>query len=414
MFRKQKQAFRAYCETHAGAYRIFNGWLHRYTNRALRDARRARGIDCNAVVFSSYNMASFNDNPYYISLALHNMRPQTDIVWIFKDVAAARKRFDIPDWVRCVGWNTPEGVEAFGRARVLVDNWQKYDFLRLGRRQVYLYSAHHDRTFKDGGLARDDRLYNRMVETHATVATIGSRFGREAMRRYYHYRGPCLKDGLPRNDLLVRDDPADEARIRAKLGIDAGTGILLYAPTFRDAATRGGQRQRVSLDLSRVLDALEQTDGRPWVCLHRAHYQSLGLGLADKAPDPRLRDATAWPEMAELLRVADALISDYSCCAGDYALRGKPIYLYVDDIDEYAAHSRDLWVNPLDTPYWCARTPDELDALIRRTTPRSAAENCRAVLDYYGTHETGHAAESAARYICNALDGKPSLPGVIE
>ena len=148
---------------------------------------------------------------------------------------------------------------------------------------------------------------------------------------------------------------------------------------------------------------LEQTTREGWVCLYRAHYLSLGLNMDQIPISSQLMDVTDYPEMAELLRVSDALISDYSCTAGDFALRGKPIWLYVADIDEYTRYSRELYVNPLDTPYWCARTPSELDTLIRQTTPEKARENCQEILEYYGTHETGSASEEAARYICSKL-----------
>jgi CDP-glycerol glycerophosphotransferase len=41
-----------------------------------------------------------------------------------------------------------------------------------------------------------------------------------------------------------------------------------------------------------------------------------------------------------LLRVADALITDYSSAAFDYALLDRPIHLFAPDIDEYRAHRR--------------------------------------------------------------------------
>jgi len=160
--------------------------------------------------------------------------------------------------------------------------------------------------------------------------------------------------------------------------------------------------QKILLDLPHVLDVLQETTFENWICLYRAHYFS--NGLAPDGKDDRLRDVTDYPEMAELLRVSDALISDYSCCAGDYVLRGKPVWLYISDIDNYTAHSRKLYVNPLDTPYMCAKTPEELDALIRQTTPEIAAFNCREVLEYYGAHETGRASEASAEYICRQLD----------
>ena len=407
MFNKQKQAFRLYCKRHKHLYRIFSRWFERRTNRALRDNRRQWGIDDELVVFSAYNMSSYNDNPRYICEALHAMRPNTFIVWLFKDVEAARARYAIPGYVRCVEWKTPMSYLFLGCARVIVDNWQKYDWLRLGREQTYLYSPHHDRSFKHGGFTKRDRLYNRMVESRASAATTGSDFGRQFLRDAYHFKGPYLDIGLPRNDILVRNDPADEERIRKRLGIEHSTKILLFAPTYRDANQKESRRDAIALDIGHVLEVLEETTRERWLCLYRAHYLSLGLEMDRQIKSPRLRDVTDYPEMAELLRVADALISDYSCVAGDFALRGKPIWLYVADIDDYTRRSRALYVDPRDTPYLCAGSPAELDVLIRRTTPEGAMENCAEVLDYFGAHETGNATETAARYICAALDRLP-------
>ncbi len=403
VFYRQKLAFRRFCARHKHLYRVFSRWFRRDTNRALREARKRDGIDHNLVLFCSYRMEAYNDNPFYISEALHAMRPQTEIAWMFTDVARARARFDIPGYVRCVQWDTPEGLYVLGRARVLVDNWRKKDYLCLGREQVYLFSPHHDRSFKHGVLSSKNRLYRRVLEAHADVATIGSEFNRRFLRKAYHFRGPTLDVGLPRNDILLRDDPADERRIREKLGLDSGTRLLLYAPTFRDADTEAGRRQAVPLDLERVLEVVRQAFGGKWLCLCRAHYASLGLDIRRTAASGLVRDVTDYPEMAELLRVADALITDYSCCAGDFALREKPIWLYVADIDDYTRHNRRLFLNPLDTPFRCARTPAELETLIRTTDQWSARANCREILAFFGEFETGRAAMAAAEYICGKL-----------
>lgn len=279
MLNKQKQAFRLYCKRHKHLYRIFSQWFERRTNRALRDNRKQWGIDNDLVVFSSYNMRAYNDNPKYISEALHKMRPQTFIVWLFKDVEAAKAKYAIPDYVRCVEWKTPMSNFFLGRARVIVDNWQKPDWLRLGREQVYLFSPHHDRSLKSGGFLKKDRLYNRLVEAHASLVTVGSDFNKRFLRMAAHFKGPYLDVGLPRNDILVCDDPADEERIRRCLGIEAETKILLFAPTYRDLNRREGSRETVKLDIGHVLDVLEQTTRERWVCLYRAHYLSLGLNM---------------------------------------------------------------------------------------------------------------------------------------
>ena len=387
---------------HKKIYRLLspiNGLPH---NWAMLKPRLLHGLDDNLVVFSAYQMRTYSDNPRYISEALHALRPETDIVWLIRDVPSARKKFDIPDYVRCLEFPSKEASEAAGRATVLVDNWRKRDFIRLGRRQIYVYSPHYDRGFKRAALADPRFIYNRVVEEKCSLAVIGSDVQKPVFQAMYHYDGEFLIQGCPRNDILVRDDPAEAARIREKLGVGPDTRLLLYAPTYRDRDRKSHARQSVDLDLRRALRTLEETTGEKWLCLYRAHYFiKQGLDMEDNSG--KLIDATDYPEMAELLRVADALISDYSSCAGDYVLRGKPVWLYQSDIEDFRGLDRDLMIDPADTPFWRAESPEELDALIRSTTPESAWENCRAVLDYYGAHESGRASEIVAEYIARKL-----------
>ena len=383
-------------------YRVLspiNGIRH---NWAMLWPRLLHGIDKNLVVFSAYKMRTYSDNPRYISEKLHELRPQTDIVWLLHDVEAAKKQYPIPDYVRCLRFPSREASTAAGRAAVLVDNWRKRDFIRLGRRQYYIFSPHYDRGFKRLAMADPRFFFNRVVEEHASLAVIASEWHKPLFRQMYRYDGEFLMEGLPRNDILVRDDPADEARIRAQLGLDADTGMLLYAPTYRDRNRKAKRStQVVDLDLNRALDVLEESTGKKWLCFYRAHYFVKELEVSG-ATD-RFVDATEYPEMAELLRAADALITDYSSCAGDFILRGKPVWLYQADIEEYRTMDRDLVLDPADTPFWRAESPEELDALIRQSTPEKARENCQAVLDYFRAHETGRASECVARYIIDKL-----------
>ena len=133
----------------------------------------------------------------------------------------------------------------------------------------------------------------------------------------------------------------------------------------------------------------------------RAHY--LSYGIIDARQDARIRSASDYPEMAELLRAADALITDYSSCAGDYALLRRPIFLYQNDLAEYVENSRRLYFDMEDSPYWVSSTPEEMDALIDAYTPEAARENCDAILAFYGECESGCAAEQIAQYIIDKL-----------
>ena len=373
-----------------------------YRNTLISLSLKLGGFDDNMVVFSAFDHRSYNDNPRYISEKLHELRPETKIVWLFNDVEQARKTYNVPDYVICLNSIQRKGVSALARARVVVDNFSKRFYLRFpARNQIYIQTWHGDRAFKKVGFDFEGH-HARRVEEFATLGITGSDYGDRQFRSAFHYKGEIMKVGYPRNDILIRNDPAEAAAIREKLGIEPGVRLLMYAPTYRDMERLEMKTQKVNLDMLHVLDTLEASTGEKWKCLMRAHYLSYGLQADDGSG--RLIPASSYPEMAELLLISDALITDYSSCAGDFALMRRPIFLFQNDLEEYRTKNRALYFNMEDSPYWVANTPDEMDDLIRACTPERAKENCDAILEFYGEAETGHAAESIAQYIIEKLE----------
>ena len=155
-----------------------------------------------------------------------------------------------------------------------------------------------------------------------------------------------------------------------------------------NAATTFPKPPQVLRAASGVMAKLGANPGRS------GHRMSLAAGRVVM----RCREA-----LAELLRVADALITDYSSCAGDYALLRRPIFLYQDDLADYMNNDRALYFDMADSPYWVSSTPEEMDALIDAYTPEAARENCDAILAFYGECESGRAAEQIAEYIIDKL-----------
>lgn len=373
-----------------------------YRNTMMKLARIFGGYDDNMVVFSAFDHRSYNDNPRYISEKLHELRPETKIVWLFNDVEQARKTYSVPDYVHAYMCIQRKGLSALGRARIVVDNFAKRFYLHFpAKDQIYIQTWHGDRAFKKVGFDFEGQ-HVRMLEEHASLGVTGSDYGDMQFRSAFHYQGEIMKVGYPRNDILVRNDPNEARAIRRRLNLDENTRLLLYAPTFRDTERHEMKSQKVNLDLQHVLDTLEAATGEKWKCLVRAHYMSYGLQMDDGSG--RLIPASNYPEMAELLLISDALITDYSSCAGDYALLRRPIFLYQNDIEEYRSKNRALYFKMEDSPYWVASTPEAMDDLIRACTPDRARENCDAILKFYGEAETGHAAESIAQYIIEKLE----------
>ncbi len=373
-----------------------------YRNGKLNRFRRKYGFDNKAACFAAFNCASYCDSPRLVSEELHRLRPDVKITWLFADVEAAKKKFDIPDYVNCVHALSAEGLRALACSRILVDNFSKSHYLKIKYpQQVYLQVWHGDRAFKKIGLdTKTPRKY--LLEQDCSMVVVGSDYGEMQFRSAFRYKGDFLRVGCPRNDILLRNDPAETENIRKKLGIEDGVCCLVYAPTYRDRDTLKRGKQRMPLDLSRALNTLEKKTGKKWVCLLRTHY--LSYGINENGVDERIRNVTQYPEMMELLKVGDALLTDYSSCAGDFALTGRPVFLYQDDLDDYSNNDRELYFDMKDSPYWVATDPDELDKLIMDYTEEAAAENCRDILNFYNTDESGRAAEAVAGYLSEMID----------
>ena len=380
-------------------FRVLHPIHKAYRVGLMKAAQRRMGINPRKVVFSSFKGRSYSDNPRDISEKLHEMCPECEIVWLFD--AACADRIRTPDYVKRETLISRQGLIEQATARFWVDNFKRTETIYLNdREQFYINTWHGDRGFKKVG--DDNEKLPRAVlrlEDRCSMMIAGSEFGARTYRTAFHYKGEILMDGCPRNDILIKNDPAQAAQIRRRLNVGEGTGLLIYAPTYRD--DRENQRQDATLDVSATLDHLEESTGRRWLCLYRAHYINAGLNVR---ADARVRDVSGWEQMSELLLVSDMLITDYSSCGGDFALLRRPLFLYQPDREEYLRNSRSFYFDIEKSPFLVARSRAELETLIDATDADKARENCEALDRFFGTTETGHAAEAVCRYIMDRMD----------
>lgn len=355
--------------------------------------------DPRKVVLASFNGCAYSDNPRFLSEALYAARPDLKLVWLFERPKA--KRAVAPDYVRRVAFSSPRALYELATAAVWIDNTTKPRFVYKSPRQFYLQTWHGDRGFKT--VLRDSPNYGagrRLVEQACDLMLTGSAHFERVARSSFGYTGRLLKCGSPRNDLLFENDPARAASVRAALALPEGARVLLYAPTFRREAAQSGSAQPAGLSVPGALDALTRSTGEAWVCLARGHSKVRGLsGLAD---DPRVVDASGWEDMAELLLVADVLVTDYSSSAGDFALTGRPILLYQPDHDSFSGE-RTFYFDVQASPFHIARDQAALYRMLEGITAEAATRNDRDILAFFGAYETGKATEAATDAVLEFL-----------
>ena len=108
--------------------------------------------------------------------------------------------------------------------------------------------------------------------------------------------------------------------------------------------------------------------------------------------------------MSHLMAVSDVLITDYSSCAGDFALLKRPVILYQSDRDEYIQMDRTFYFDIDDSPFFVAQSQDELESIISSLSEESVVQNCIDIDKFYGTTESGHAAKTVAEMIVKHIN----------
>lgn len=342
----------------------------------------------NAVFFESFYGRNASCNPRAIDRELARVAPGVRRYWSVVDFSV-----DVPEGGIPVIEGSPEWWRARGSARLLVVNdWLRRRYAR--RRGQTVLQTWHGTPLKKLALHRpgfDPRRAVAVVREGRRwdVLLAQNAYGARILRKAYAFLGrPIWVEGYPRNDIL---HTGGDGSLRAALGLTADQRVILYAPTWRD-----DREQMVDfLDLTRLADATGAT------LLVRGHSRTLLTG--SDAQGERIIDVTAYPDISQLLLVADALITDYSSVMFDYTATGKPIYFFIPDVDHYRGELRGFYFDlSAHAPGPTATTQDELEAaLADGDVERRYADRYTRWRERFNPRDDGRAAE---RVVARILD----------
>ncbi|WP_236715101.1 CDP-glycerol glycerophosphotransferase family protein [Nonomuraea pusilla] len=257
-------------------------------------------------------------------------------IWIVKDGA-----FVPPGPATVVRAGSREHHAALARSRHIVTNAFLPAWFRAREDQVVLQTWHGTPAKRIGNdlphMTRDPRppiWHRQAAEVRGWDLLLSqSPWASEIMRRAFGYKGEILESGLPRNDVLASPErEALAAAVRERLGLAEGKRVVLYAPTYRDYDRKNAM---VKLDLAKARQAL----GADHELLVRAHPMQAVPAVPDIA-----HDVTTYPDMADLLLVADVLVTDYSSAMFDFVATGRPVVLYAYDLAKYSS-KRGLYID---------------------------------------------------------------------
>ncbi|MEU4167461.1 CDP-glycerol glycerophosphotransferase family protein [Streptomyces sp. NPDC026665] len=346
-------------------------------------------------VFSSHRGRGHGCNPGALESAFRSFAPHIRTAWI----AHPEHHDTIPDRTRRLRPGTAGYWTALARSKYLVNNVD-FDRRLVKRPGQIMIQTQHGTPLKRMGLDLQDRPAAARGTDFAELlrgadtwdyCLSGNRHSTLVWERVFPSSYTTLEYGLPRNDVFQHATPADVDRLRASLGIPAGTVAVLYAPTYRDYRH---SRPR-TLDLERVLREL----GPRFVVLARAHH-TYGAPLAETAGG-RVIDVTGHPSIESLCLASDALVTDYSSLMFDYAVLDRPIVVLADDWEAYEAARGTYFDVRAFPPGALAHGEDELIDVFATghwRGPESARLRA-AFRERFCPYDDGRAAERVVRHV---------------
>ena len=217
----------------------------------------------------------------------------------------------------------------------------------------------------------------------------GSDFMTRIYKSAFWYNGEVYETGMPRNDIFFMSLPGLVDKVKNFLHINSNENIVLYAPTFRNDKD-SFECYDISTEL--LMTSIRKKFGGKWkllVRLHPALVKEHNLERIEKM-FPNAIDASAYPDIQELLYAADILITDYSSSMFDYMYSNKPCFLYVKDKDTY---DRGFYINIDDLPFPKIISNEYLESVIASFSIDDYRCKIRMFEERIGSVDDGNATE---------------------
>jgi len=362
----------------------------------------------DTIFFEAWKGRQYSDNPRAIHEELVRRGDPRRMVW-----AVENHGVETPDGVETVVTASRAYYRALGRARWVVSNDS------MPKHYVKRDGSHYGQTWHGTPLKRIgfdienlqmankeylEQFAKEVAKWDALVSP--NSYSTDIFRHAFHYDGPVLESGYPRNDVFHRpaERAARTAAARQRLGIEPGRRVILYAPTWRDDQyDRAGRYQfAMKLDLERMHRRFRDDS----VLLIRGH-QLVAARVDTSMFGGFARNVSHYPDISDLYLVADVLVTDYSSVMFDFVNTGRPMLFFTHDLDAYRDDLRGFYFDfeaeapgPLLT-----HTTEVVDALadLDLVTARHATRY-EAFRERFASLEDGRA---AARFVDGFLaDGR--------
>lgn len=401
-------------------------YIRRRKRKAIRESLhyyifRIFPIKKNRITVTTYEGRSgFCCNPKYIVRELYKRHPELEFIWLVNDPGSK----EFPSYIRKVKNDIWHRAYYLTTSKVWIDNYRKPLGTKKRGGQFYVNTWHGATAMKKIGLLRGDRfskmayLVSKNDSDMIDVVITNSDWENEAFVKGLVYNGRFEKLGQAREDVFGEERRQISEKVRKLLDIPSYFRIALYAPTFREKNSetkRSVYSENSEIDIPRMKTALEDKTGDRWIVLKKLHPQLAEMHAKENAAEG-IYDVTDYEDIYELMAACDALITDYSTTSFEAGAAGIPVFLYMDDLQEYIEQRGGLCFSLNDSnrfvtdqtitpsidaelPFPVAENNEELERNIREFNKAEYENGCEKMRRGFGLIADGKAAERATDLI---------------
>ena len=355
----------------------------------------------NKIVFCNYFGAGYGDNAKYLTEYIIRNKLNFELVWLVNRRRCSNYD-DFPKSVRIVDLYSFRAMKELSSARIWIDNSRKFFFPNKKTNQIYIQTWHGMLPLKkiEKDAVNLPKYYVSAAKNDSKImdaALSGCEYQSEIYRKSFWYDGEILNIGTPRVDIFFNiDHETVKKKITSFCRITERSKIVLYAPTFRTDCNLNVY----NIDYELVLNTIKKRFGDEWKFAIRLHPNLIEKVSDLKIPEFVL-DVTKYPDMQELLCASDLVITDVSSLMFDFCLSKRPVFLYINDYEDYITKERDLTMSPLDLPFPFATNNELLCNNISKFDESNYLHNLEIFWNKIGLYENGKCCENIIKFINN-------------
>jgi CDP-glycerol glycerophosphotransferase len=339
-------------------------WFRDYFFWVLYFLFRIFPIKKNKIFIQNFNGKGYGDNPKYIVEEILRQSLSYDLVWAVKkpstnDWPPIMASY-FPSKVRIVPYKTIRAIYEEVTAKIWIDNCRKQYYVQKRPEQFYIQTWHG--MIGPKKMEKDvenelDPYYVRQAKHDSKLIDIflsNGEYASNLIKSSFWYRGEILESGYPRSDIHIDQSNEIKHKIHKFFKLDKDIKIILYAPTFRN----NFDKKTYNIDYKNILNAMQKNTNKDWIFLIRLHPN-----ISEKAElftyNKNILNASYYNDIQELMLASDILITDYSDCMCDFSLMKKPVFLYINDYNEYRIE-RSFYYDFFTLPFPTAFSTEEL------------------------------------------------------